>query len=116
MQRRSTTLISELNASSSSHAAFARLRSNRRPSCSTRSLASRDMMPSIVAEILSAAARAEREYDPGFSMITLARDVVELGEPELGLQIANDANPEPGGAWFAYLATLHAMVGRADDV
>ena len=78
------------------------------------------MTPDVVPGLLASAAAAERAYNAGFPLVVLARDFVELGVPELAVQVALDAERErteqPAAFWFAELACLHGMVGRRDDV
>ena len=72
-----------------------------------------------VPGLLAAAAAAERAYNPGFPLIVLAKNFVELCAPELVLEIALSAERErtehPAAYWFAELAQLHAMLGRRED-
>lgn len=74
----------------------------------------------VVPQLLAAAATAERAYNAGFPLVVFARDFVELGVPELAIQIALEAErapaPQQAEFWYAELARLHGMAGRRDDV
>lgn len=74
----------------------------------------------LVPQLLGYAVAAGRAYNAGFPLVVLARDFVELGVPELAVEVALDAERErteqPAAFWFAELACLHGMVGRRDDV